>query len=71
MNDHERARKLHEDSRKYYLMDTRWRDNYRARMHRLARKYDARNPETDAVIVMFLDVAGNRIDVRPRWRSES
>jgi len=70
MTDRERAQKLYGESHLYSSMDPRWRDNYRARMHRLAGQYDASDPTTDAVIVMFLDIAGHRIGIRPLWRNE-
>lgn len=71
MPDRERARKLYLESEKYYLMDSRWRDNFRARLHYMAGQFDAGDPATDAVIVMFLDIAGHRIGVRPRWSNEN
>ena len=70
MTDKERAKKLRTEADRYYLMDMRWRDNYRARLHRLAGKHDASSPTMDLGVLILLDHAAHMIGTRPRWGNE-
>lgn len=70
MTERERAILLLKQTLEYPTKDPRWRRQYHKRFHRLAGKFDASSPETDAVIVLALDVAGHRIGIRPKWGNE-
>ena len=66
--DKVKASYLYHQVDKYYLMDTRWQNNYRRKVDRLAKKYSPSATDVDEQsIVIRIDIINMKLNRHSRW----
>ena len=68
MNLRPKAYTLLRQSKEYHLKDPRWQRNFRARVNRIAKYYDPKDPRADTAVVMAIDHITARTKHSPTWK---